>query len=137
MPGWRRAKPALLFAMNFLHQNGDAEDESLLSSPFFLITLAYFYEHVQGKLRPGHQKTLLEWVLVGSGRGYYSGSSETKLDADLARIRSDGDPDVLVQNLVQLFGRKRFEPAESKTDDPRSRIDNLRQAINGESVLGR
>lgn len=32
---------------------------------------------------------------------------------------------------------KRFESAESKTDDLRSRIDNLRQAINGESVLGR
>jgi hypothetical protein len=32
---------------------------------------------------------------------------------------------------------RRFESAESKTDDLRSRIDNLRQAINGESVLGR
>ena len=32
---------------------------------------------------------------------------------------------------------KRFETADRKSDDLRSRIDNLRQAINGESVLGR
>ena len=31
----------------------------------------------------------------------------------------------------------RFEKAEAKADDLRSRIDNLRQAVNGESVLGR
>jgi len=110
--GWQRAKPALLFAINFLRENGHVEDESLLSSPFFLIALAYFYGHVQGKLRPSDEKALLEWTFVGSGRGYFSGSSETKLDADLARIRADANPDMLVQNLVQLFGRKRFEPGD-------------------------
>jgi hypothetical protein len=32
---------------------------------------------------------------------------------------------------------QRFDVADRKRDDLRSRIDNLRQAINGESVLGR
>ena len=41
-----------------------------------------------------------------------------------------------INSLEQRFD-KRFEVADRKSDDLRSRIDNLRQAVNGESVLGR
>ena len=75
--GWERAKPALLFAMNFLRVNGGIEDETLLSSPFFLIAVASYYERVGGRVSPSDEAALLEWTLVGAGRGYYSGSSET------------------------------------------------------------
>ena len=41
-----------------------------------------------------------------------------------------------INSLEQRFD-KRFEVADRKSDDLRSRIDNLRQVVNGESVLGR
>ena len=41
--GWEEeAKEGLRFAINFLRTNADIEDESLLSSPLFFITIAYF-----------------------------------------------------------------------------------------------
>ncbi len=110
--GWAKAKPALLFAMNFLGKNGRVEDESLLSSPFFLITLAYYYDTVRGEILDEDSKALLEWAFVGSGRAYYSGTTETKLDADLSRVRSGGGAQALLGNLIQMFGRKRFEAGD-------------------------
>ncbi len=123
--GWNRAKPALLFAMNFLRENGRVEDETLLSSPFFLIPLASYYERVEGRVSPEDEKLLLEWVLVGSGRGYYSGSSETKLDADLVRLRSAGAVGALVGNLGQQFGRMRFDPADFEGRNAKSGLFSL------------
>ncbi len=110
--GWKRAKPALLYAMNLLRANGGVEDESLLSSPFFLITLAYFYERAGERIPEREVGMLLEWALVGSSRGYYSGSSETKLDADLVRIRGSAGAEALLANLQQLYGRKRFDATD-------------------------
>src|SRR5205085_11862307 len=39
---WPQARAGLSFAMNFLRQNAGVEDESLLSSPYFLIVVAVF-----------------------------------------------------------------------------------------------
>ncbi len=107
--GWLRAKEGLRFAVNFLSTNGGIEDETLLSSPFFLPGVAYAFECAGGKLSRHDERALLEWVLVGSGRGYFGSSSETRLDADLARLRRSEGPESLVQNLEQLFGRRRFD----------------------------
>ena len=110
--GWAKAKEGLRFAVNFLSANGGVEDEELLSSPFFLPALAYAFDHAGGKLSQDDERTLLKWVFIGSGRGYFGGSSETKLDADLARLRSGAGPSSLLKNLEQQFGRLNFDEGD-------------------------
>ena len=106
--GWKDAKEGLRFAINFLRTNGGIEDISLLSSPFFVLAIAYLYSQSHEGFTEDEERRLLEWVYIGSGRGYFSGSAETKLDADLSRIRRLGGPASLLQNLEQVFGRLRF-----------------------------
>ena len=57
-------------------------------------------------------------------------------DPENLTLRVLRDIRTAIKSLEQRFD-KRFEVADRKSDDLRSRIDNLRQAINGESVLGR
>ena len=57
-------------------------------------------------------------------------------DPENQTLRVLRDIRTAIKSLEQRFD-KRFEVADRNSDDLRSRIDNLRQAINGESVLGR
>jgi hypothetical protein len=108
--GWEDAKNGLQFAINFFHSNAGIEDESLLSSPLFFITVAYF-SHVHGqKLSSSEERLLLFWLYVANARGRYSrGSSESILDADLATVRKGGGPSELLEAVRQQFGRLDIE----------------------------
>lgn len=104
--GWEEAKEGLRFAINFLRTNADIEDESLLSSPMFFITIAYFSYIKKQKLTKKDSRLLLYWLYVANARGRYSrGSSESLLDADLTNIRKGGGPQQLLDTLQQQFGR--------------------------------
>lgn len=111
--GWEDAKEGLRFAINFLRTNADIEDESLLSSPLFFITIAYF-SHIKGqKLTQNEERALLYWLYIADARGRYSrGSTETLLDADLSILRKSGSPDGLIETVRQQFGRLNFEPSD-------------------------
>ena len=110
--GWKRAQIGLDFAIPFLKENAGIEHMKLLSSPFFLLPVAWLFEKSGGKISADEERGLLEWVLVGSGRGYYSGSAESKLDADLNRISRGEGSSGLVANLDQAFGRLRFNAGD-------------------------
>jgi hypothetical protein len=111
--GWEDAKEGLRFAINFLRTNADIEDESLLSSPMFFITVAYFSYKRKQKLSLADEKSLLYWLYVANARGRYSrGSSETILDEDLAVLKKDGGPEELVATLRKQIGRLDFEPGD-------------------------
>lgn len=104
--GWVKAKDGLRFAINFLRSNAAIEDESLLSSPLFFITIAYFSQSRKEKLSKEEEKYLLYWLYVANTKGRYSrGSSETILDADLNVIKKGGGPKELIELLLQQFGR--------------------------------
>lgn len=104
--GWEEAKEGLRFAINFLRTNADIEDESLLSSPLFFITIAYFSYLKKQKLTKKDSRLLLYWLYIANARGRYSrGSSESLLDADLTTIRKGGGPQELLDTLQQQFGR--------------------------------
>ena len=83
--GWEQAKEGLRFAINFLRTNAGIEDESLLSSPMFIHSLAAVSRIKDNKLTGAEQRALLHWLLVANARGRYSrGSTETLLNEDLA-----------------------------------------------------
>lgn len=104
--GWEKAKEGINYAINFLINNADIEDESLLSSPLFFIVLAYFIFLRDGKLSSEEEKYLLFWLYTANMKGRYSrGSSESLLDADLNVLKKGGGPKELIDVLRQQFGR--------------------------------
>ena len=103
--GWISTKEAVSFVLAYLSQNFDIENQNLLSSPYFITTLAYFAHVKQKIITEAETKTLKKWLLIANAKGRYSwGSSETKLDEDLATIRQ-GNVAKLLDTLSAQFGR--------------------------------
>ena len=111
--GWEQAKEGLRFAINFLRTNVGIEDESLLSSPMFIHTLAAVSRVKDNKLTADEQNKLLHWLLVANARGRYSrGSTETLLNEDLAIVFRDQDMGKLMEPVKRQFGRLHVEPGD-------------------------
>jgi Protein of unknown function DUF262 len=110
--GWERAKDGLRFAINFMRANAGVEDESLLSSPLFLISVGYLARKLQYRVSPAEDRDLRRWFYIANARGHYSGSSETTLDADLAMIDGGGSAAQLLELLRQQIGRFEIEAAD-------------------------
>lgn len=110
---WDEAKEGIRFALDFLRANVGIEDETLLSSPFLILLLAY-YGHVRAeRLSEGEERALQRWLLVAHTRGHYSrGSSETILDSDLAIVKAGKRPAELIAALEQQFGRLAVTPTD-------------------------
>ena len=110
---WEDAKKGLQFAINFLRSNAGIEDESLLSSPLFLIALGYFGVKRGMQIAPDEEVQLRRWLYVANMRGHYSrGSTETILEADLSILKAGGGVTELLAVLRQRFGRLHLEPAD-------------------------
>ncbi|MDF0494402.1 GmrSD restriction endonuclease domain-containing protein [Bradyrhizobium yuanmingense] len=108
--GWEEAKEGLRFAINFLRTNAGIEDESLLSSPMFVIALAAVSRVKDNKLTKDESRALLYWLLAANARGRYSrGSTETLLNEDLAIIFRSGDVAALIDPVKRQFGRLHVE----------------------------
>ncbi len=111
--GWEEAKEGLRFAINFLRTNAGIEDESLLSSPMFIHTLAAVSRVKDNRLMAAEQRVLLQWLLVANARGRYSrGSTETLLNEDLAIVFRGTDLAALMEPVKRQFGRLHIEPGD-------------------------
>jgi hypothetical protein len=111
--GWEEAKEGLRFAINFLRTNAGIEDESLLSSPMFIHSLAAVSRVKDNRLTNAEQRALLHWLIVANARGRYSrGSTETLLNEDLNIIFRSGDIPALIEPVKRQFGRLHVEPSD-------------------------
>lgn len=111
--GWAEAQEGLRFAINFLRTNLGIEDESLLSSPMFIHTLAAVSRKKGNQLTAAEQNALMHWLLVANARGRYSrGSTETLLNEDLAIVFRSGDIAALLEPVKRQFGRLHIEPGD-------------------------
>jgi hypothetical protein len=111
--GWKEAKEGLRFAVNFLRSNAGVEDESLLSSPMFIHTLAAVSRVKDNKLTQAERNVLLHWLLVANARGRYSrGSTETLLNEDLAIVFRTGEVADLMGPVTRQFGRLTVEAGD-------------------------
>jgi hypothetical protein len=120
---WKRCVPGMNFALNFLRQNAGIDGPGLLSSPFVLVTLAYFGHLRRYKVSPDESKQLRRWVLLGNAKGRYSrGSSETLLDQDIAQLRDGGDVSGLLERLRTQVGRLDVSPEELEGRNQRSAL---------------
>jgi len=111
--GWEEAKEGLSFAINFLRTNAGIEDESLLSSPMFIHTLAAVSRAKDNRLTAAERQSLLHWLLVANARGRYSrGSTETLLNEDLGIVFRGSDLAALMEPVKRQFGRLHIEPGD-------------------------
>lgn len=111
--------------MNFLRANAGIEDESLLASPVFVITLGYYAMQKQFRLTAEDEIGLRRWLCIANARGHYSGSSETTLDADLNIITKDGGTGDLLEALKQQVGRLEVQPSDLAGRGQRSSLFSM------------
>ena len=121
--GWASSRKGMEFALNFLQNNAGIDSPALLSSPFILLTIAY-YGHKRGyELTPDESANLRYWVLVANAKGRYSrGSSETILDQDIATLRDGGGAQEMIDRLRQQVGRLDVSPEEFEGRTQRSAL---------------
>ena len=105
---WDQARDGIRFALNFLRQNAGIENETLLSSPLFIIPIAVYAMHRKQELTAQDQRLLLHWLLVANSFGHYTTSTETTLNADLAVLYRGGSPADLLELVKLQFGRIEF-----------------------------
>ncbi len=122
---WEKSKEGLRFAINFLRTNADIEDESLLSSPAFMIPIAVYGGLKNYSMSPQDERDILRWLYVANARGHYSGSSETMLDVDLALLFGGNTFGKLMDPLTQRFGRLHVEASDLKGRGQRSALFSL------------
>ena len=120
---WQECVPGMEFAINFAKSNVGIDSPVLLSSPFILVTLA-FYGHQRGyELSPKEASRLREWLLLANAKGRYSrGSTETLLDQDLATLKQGGGADELIDRLKLQVGRLNITPEELEGRTQRSAL---------------
>lgn len=120
---WTESVKGMDFAVNFMRSNVRIDSPALLSSPFILITLAYFGHKRKYVVSPAESAHLRYWVLMANAKGRYSrGSSETLLDQDLSTLRDGGDVAALVERLRLLVGRLDIQPDELAGRNQRSAL---------------
>jgi hypothetical protein len=108
---WPVAQEAIRYSINFLRANAGIEDESLLSSPLFFISLAYYAQKHNFALTAQEERELRRWLYIANARGHYSrGSTETILDADLKSIERGESVSELFEILMQQLGRLDIQP---------------------------
>lgn len=103
---WKESVDGLDFAINFVKSNAQLDSPALMSSPFLLVTLAYYGRACGYEVPPDEEQELRKWVLIANAKGRYSrGSTETLLDQDLAAIRVGGRAQELLDRLRLQVGR--------------------------------
>ena len=121
--GWRECVNGMEFALNFLKNNAGIDSPALLSSPFLLVTLAYYGHKRDYIVAPGESDILRRWILLANAKGRYSrGSSETLLDQDLTVLRQGGSGTHLIERLRLQVGRLEIDPEELAGRNQRSAI---------------
>jgi len=111
--GWQQAQEGLRFALNFLRANAGIENESLLSSPMFIHTLAAVSRLKDNKLTAPEQRQLLHWLLVANAKVRYSrGSTETLLNEDLAIVLRGEGIGGLMAPVLRQFGCLDVQPGD-------------------------
>lgn len=120
---WAESCVGMEFALNFLRANVGIDSPALLSSPFLVVTLAYFGHARDYTLSTEEAEHLKYWVLVANAKGRYSrGSSETILDQDLALIRDGEGVTALLDRLRAQVGRLDIVPEELEGRNQRSAL---------------
>jgi len=120
---WQKSREGFEFAINFLKTNAEIDSPALLSSPFLLVTLAFYGYRRNYHLDGAEADRLRFWARLANAKGHYSrGSSETILDQDLATLRDSGDVEMMIDRLRLQVGRLDVTADELRGRNQRSAL---------------
>lgn len=101
--GWAKTRDGLEYFINLIRENLGIESSDWLSSVNALIVPTAYLANKP--IKQVQKNKLLQWFLLASIWGRYSGSAETRLDKDLKSLTNE-DPFVgLIDNIKQEVGR--------------------------------
>lgn len=120
---WKESVRGMEFARNYLKNNVGIDGPALLSSPFLLVTLAYYGHKRNYQLEEDESQRLRYWVLAANAKGRYSrGSSESLLDQDLLTLRQGEGAEELIDRLRLQVGRLDISAGELEGRNQRSAL---------------
>jgi hypothetical protein len=111
---WERVKEALSWTKHFIQENARLDSLSIIPSNYLLIVVAVYALRRNGKLTSTETSKLLYWFYSAAIWGRYSGSSESKLDQDLAALDGENPIDTMIQNIKQQTGRLQLDVDDVK-----------------------
>ena len=109
--GLNRATKAVNAALNLIAGRLGLEHDRVLFGRFAIPVMACYLDQRNGPLAERERDKLLFWYFQAGMRGRFSGSTETKIDQDLALIEEiEGGLDRLIEQLHLGYGALRVEP---------------------------
>ncbi|MBX3505337.1 MAG: DUF262 domain-containing protein [Parvibaculum sp.] len=119
---WKECCKGMEFALNYLKHNVGIDSTALLSSPYLILSLAFFCHTRSYLLEPTESDRLRFWALLANAKGRYSrGSSETILDQDITTIEQHGVEE-LIDRLRLQVGRLDISAEELEGRNQRSAL---------------
>ena len=110
---WAKVDGILDYLVNLLRAEAYIDSASNLASAFPLVPLVAYLANNGGSFQnPAEQRDFLHWFYAALMWGRYSGSAETKLNADVAETRENDVPTRLRNRLLQERGRIKVEPGD-------------------------
>ena len=110
---WAKGKQALEYLVNVLRGDAYIDQSRHLKTPFPVYPLIVHVARNGGAFSSQREKRdFLHWMYAALMWGRYSGSSETKLNADLGALSEPDPPSRLRENLVRERGRIRVQAAD-------------------------
>ena len=109
--GLNRATKAVNAALNLIAGRLGLEHDRVLFGRFAIPVMACYLDQRNAPLDERERDKLLFWYFQAGMRGRFSGSTETKIDQDLALIEEiEGGLDRLIEQLHLGYGALRVEP---------------------------
>ena len=115
--GWKQTRKSFVSTIDYMKNTLGLENEEMLSSPYFMVLLAFLHDKKNYTLTDEENSLIKKWFLIANAKGRYSrGSSESMLDQDLFAVKNDNLTGLL-DNLQAQFGRLDFTSSdfENKT----------------------
>lgn len=110
---WKQVERVMEYLVNVFRADAFIDSASTLPSDFPLIPLVAYLAKHDGKFSdPAEKFDFLHWFYAALMWGRYSGSAESKLNADVSVVGEEGAPDKLRDKLLQERGRIKIEPRD-------------------------
>ena len=107
---WVRGKQSMEYLVSILRGDAFIDQSRHLKTPFVLYPLLVHLARRGGTFSSEQEKRdFLHWMYAALMWGRYSGSSETKLNADLTSLSDSDPPSRLRDNIVKERGRIRVQ----------------------------
>lgn len=110
---WTKVERVLEYLINLLRAEAFVDSVKTLPSDYPLVPLvSYLAANEESFSTTQEKRDFLHWFYAALMWGRYSGSAETKLNADVAATLHDDAPNALRAKLLQERGRIKVDPSD-------------------------